>query len=194
MQARQALALMLLALMATTLGAAGAAEQSYPTRPIRFIIPYAPGGGLDLIGRIVGQKLSEALGKPVIVDNRAGAGGIVGSELGARAAPDGYTLTMGNNSTLSISQAMNSKLSYDSTRDFAPISTLVTSPHLLIAGNAVPAKTLKEFIALAKASRGSSTSDRPARRLILPLSCSDTPPACSWCTYRTTVRPRCCSR
>jgi len=145
---------MLVASIATTLDTASAAEQSYPTRPIRFIIPYAPGGGLDLIGRIIGQRLSEALGKPVIIDNRAGAGGIVGSELGARAVPDGYTLTMGNNSTLSINQVINPKLSYDSTRDFAPISTLVTSPHLLIAGNAVPAKTLKEFIALAKSKPG----------------------------------------
>ncbi len=131
-----------------------ASPQSYPTRPIRLIAPFAAGGGLDLVARLVGQKMSESMGQPVVIDNRTGAGGTIGAELVARALPDGYTLILGNNSTHGASQAITSKLPYDTTRDFTPISLVGASPHLVLTPATVPAKSVKEFIDLAKAKPG----------------------------------------
>lgn len=128
--------------------------QSYPARPIRIIVPFAPGGGVDLMARLIGQKLTEKFGQSVVVDNRTGAGGIIGSELGARAVPDGYTLIMGNNSSHGVNQAVKAKLPYDTVRDFTPISLVATAPHLLVTGSTVPVGSIKEFIALAKDSAG----------------------------------------
>lgn len=131
-----------------------ACGQSYPARAIRLIVPFAPGGGVDIVARLLGIRLSDNLGQPVVIDNRPGAGGIVGTELVARAAPDGYTIGQGNNSTHGVNQAFNPKLSYDSIKNFSPITIFVTSPALLITPNSVPVKSVKELIELAKAKPG----------------------------------------
>lgn len=128
--------------------------QPYPTRPIRLIVSVAPGGGMDFIGRLVGAKLSERLGQPVIIDNRVGAGNIVGTEILVRAAPDGYTLAMGNNSSHGVTPAVKSKLPYDAIKDFTPIVVIASAPQLMVTGNLVQAKSVTEFIALAKARPG----------------------------------------
>jgi tripartite-type tricarboxylate transporter receptor subunit TctC len=130
--------------------------QSYPNRAIKLVVPSSPGGGTDIVGRIVAQKLSEQLGQQVVVENRAGAGTIIGNEAVAKSAPDGYTLLMGL-STLAINPSMYAKLPYDALRDFAPISQAVTVPNILTLHPSVPAKTVKDLIALAKAKPGSIT-------------------------------------
>jgi tripartite-type tricarboxylate transporter receptor subunit TctC len=140
---------LLLLLPATT-----ALAQGYPSKPVRLIAPFAGGGALDLIARSVGQKLSDSFGRPVVVDNRAGASGAIGSELVARAAPDGYTLLLGATTTHGINPALNPKLPYDAVRDFTPISLVATIPHILVVHPAVQAKTLPEFIRLAKTKPG----------------------------------------
>jgi tripartite-type tricarboxylate transporter receptor subunit TctC len=134
--------------------AAHAAEQAYPTRPIRLIVAFPPGGSTDIIARLVGQRLSERLGQQVIIDNRGGAGGTVGTEIAARATPDGYTLTMGTTSTHVIAPAAYSKLKYDPVKDFAPITLVASTPYLLVLNPGVKATNLKEFIALAKSQAG----------------------------------------
>ena len=133
-----------------------AAAQTYPNRAIRLVVPSSPGGGTDIVGRIVAQKLSEQIGQQVVVENRAGAGTIIGNEVVAKAAPDGYTLLMGL-STLAINPSMYAKLPYDAMRDFAPVSQAVTVPNILTLHPSVPAKTVRELIALAKAKPGSIT-------------------------------------
>ena len=134
--------------------AAYAAEQAYPTKPIRLIVAFPAGGSTDIIARLVGHRLSEALGHQVIIDNRGGAGGTVGTEIAARAAPDGYTLTMGTTSTHVIAPAAYAKLKYDPIKDFAPITLVASTPYLLVLNPGVKAANLKEFIALAKAQPG----------------------------------------
>lgn len=140
----------------TGIGAQCVLAQSYPTRSIRLVVPSSPGGGTDITGRILAQKLSEQLGQQVVVDNRAGAGTTIGNDLVAKSAPDGYTLLMGI-STLAINPSMYAKLPYDALRDFAPISQAVAVPNILTVHPSVPAKTVKEFIALARARPGSIT-------------------------------------
>lgn len=134
--------------------AGAAAAPGYPVKPIRLIVPFPPGGSVDAVGRLVGQKLQESVGQPVVIDNRAGAGGIVASELTARAAPDGYTLSIANNSTHGVNQALAPKLPYDAIRDFTPISQIAAAPHLLLTGTAVAANSVNELIALARAKPG----------------------------------------
>ena len=133
-----------------------ALAQNYPNRAIKLIVPSSPGGGTDIVGRILAQKLSEQLGQQVIVDNRAGAGTIIGNDAVAKSAPDGYTLLVGL-STLAINPSMYAKLPYDALRDFAPISQAVSSPNMLTLHPSVPAKTVKELIVLARAKPGSLT-------------------------------------
>lgn len=130
------------------------AAQSYPTRPIRLIIPYPPGGPTDFVGRIIGQKVSQSLGQQVVVDNRPGAGTIIGSELVARAAPDGYTLLFGTGGGTFLAPLMLPKVPYDPHRDFAPISMLVQSPQVLVVHPSVAANSVSELVALAKAKPG----------------------------------------
>ncbi len=139
-----------------TLAAAPTVAQNYPNHAIRLVVPSSPGGGTDITGRIVAQKLSEQLGQQVVVDNRAGAGTIIGIEIAAKAPPDGYTLLMGL-STLAINPSMYAKLPYDAIKDLAPISLAVLSPNILTVHPSLPAKNLKEFIALAKARPGTIT-------------------------------------
>jgi tripartite-type tricarboxylate transporter receptor subunit TctC len=130
------------------------AVDNYPSRPLRAIVPNAPGGGSDISGRIVASALGEALGQQVVVDNRPGAGGTMGVATAARAQPDGYTLLMGNISTHGINVAVFKSLPYDPVKEFAPVSMLGTTPNVLVVHPSVPAKTFKEFIAYAKAHPG----------------------------------------
>jgi tripartite-type tricarboxylate transporter receptor subunit TctC len=142
-----------LALLCVLLPAAVVA-QNYPSKPIRLIVAFPPGGSTDIIARIVGQKLGERLGQQVVIDNRGGAGGTIGTEIAARAAPDGYTLTMGTTSTHVIAAGVYSKLRYDPLKDFAPLTLVASTPYLLVVNPGVKANTLKEFIALAKSQPG----------------------------------------
>src|SRR5687767_8882638 len=124
--------------------------QTYPTKPVRVVIPQAPGSQSDLFTRMLGQKLGESLGQPVVNDPRPGAGGAVGAEVAARAAPDGYTLLMGTNSTHGSNPALYTKLPYDPIRDFAPITLTLVTPYVLATHPSLPVTTLKQLIALAK--------------------------------------------
>lgn len=128
--------------------------KNYPSRPVRIIAQFQPGTTTDIIARIIGQKLTEAWGQQVVIDNRAGAGGVVGTEIGAKATPDGYTLTMGVSGAHGIAPGLYTKLPYDVLRDFAPITNVVTQAQVLIASNAVPAKTVTEVVDMAKRKPG----------------------------------------
>ncbi len=133
----------------------GWAASSYPTKPIRFIVPFTPGGSQDVIARLVGQKVVERVGQQVVIDNRTGAAGLIAAELTARAAPDGYTLFMATAGPVTIAQSLQPKLAYQPTKDFAPVIHLVDTPMALIAANALPAKSVTELLTLAKAKPGS---------------------------------------
>jgi tripartite-type tricarboxylate transporter receptor subunit TctC len=146
------------ALLAGLLAAApvaGAAqpETAYPTKPIRLIIPFAPGGGTDITARVLAQKLTEALGQTVVADNRAGANGTIGAELAAKSPPDGYTISM-ISSSHSVNPSLMRKLQYDLISDLAPITQATTQPYALVVNPGVPAKSVQELIALAKAKPG----------------------------------------
>src|SRR5688500_18419608 len=131
--------------------AQAAFAQSFPSKPIRLIAPFAPGGALDLIARGVGAKVSESTGQPVIVENRAGASGAIGSDFVAKSAPDGYTILLGATTTHGINPAFNPKsLPYDAVKDFTPISLVATIPHALIVGPKLPATSVQELIKLGK--------------------------------------------
>ena len=130
------------------------AQAPYPTKPVRLVVPYPPGGGNDTLARLFGQKLTEAFGQQVIVENRAGAGTTIGTTFVARSAPDGYTLLLSSIATHAFSPHLYAKHGYDALRDFAPVSLLVIAPTLLVVNPALPAKSLKELIALAKRRPG----------------------------------------
>ena len=131
-----------------------AAAQTYPAKPIRVVVPYPPGGTSDILTRLIGAKLTESWGQQIIVDNRAGASGTIGAELTTRAAPDGYTLLLTDIGNITIASVLFPKLPFDILKDFAPVTTVSYSPHLLLAHPSVPVKTIKELIALAKAHPG----------------------------------------
>ena len=128
--------------------------QTYPTKPIRFIVPFAPGGSTDLLARFLAQQLAGPLGQTVVVDNRAGAGGVVGAETAARAPADGYTIVLGSAGPLTINPNIRDKTPYDTLRDFTPITLATVSPFTLVVHPSSPAKNVKELIALAKAKPG----------------------------------------
>ena len=130
-----------------------ALAQAFPSRPVRFISPFPPGGAVDIITRITATGLQEALGQPVVVENRSGAGGTVGADAAARAPADGYTLFSGGIATHGIAPALYSKLGYDAVRDFSPLSMIGTTPNVLIVNPSVQARSVGEFIALAKAAQ-----------------------------------------
>jgi len=132
---------------------ASALAQAYPSRPVRFIAPFPPGGAVDVITRITAVGLQEALGQPVVVENRSGAGGTVGADAAARAPADGYTLLSGGIATHGIAPALYSKLGYDAVRDFAPLSMIGTTPNVLIVNPSLQVRSVAEFIALAKAAQ-----------------------------------------
>ncbi len=128
------------------------AQAAYPERPVRMIVPFPPGGANDIVARMVAQRLAEQWGKPVVVDNRAGAGGNIGIETGARANPDGYTLTIGSNSTLATNVVLEPSLPFDPRRDFAAISMIVTAANILIVHPSLAANTTADFIKLARSN------------------------------------------
>jgi len=132
----------------------GATQETYPSKPIRMVCPFPPGGTTDLVARLVALKLTEAWGQQVVVDNRPGAGGIIGTEMVAKAPSDGYTILLGSITTHAVNPALYKKLDFDPIKDFAPVSLVVSSPQLLAVHPAVPAKSVKELIALAKAKPG----------------------------------------
>jgi tripartite-type tricarboxylate transporter receptor subunit TctC len=142
------------AFAALCLGLSAAQAQTYPNKPIRLVVGFAPGGNTDTVARVVGQKLGERLGQQVIIENKAGAGGTIGTAEVARAAPDGYTLTMGTTTTHAIAVAAYAKLPYDPVADFEPIALVANAPYLLVVNSSLPAKDLKEFIALVKSQPG----------------------------------------
>jgi tripartite-type tricarboxylate transporter receptor subunit TctC len=131
-----------------------ASAQSWPAKPIRIVIAQAPGSATDVISRVVANPLSESLGQPIVIDARPGAGGVLGTEVAARSAPDGYTLFMANNSTHGSNPAVYAKLPYDAVKDFAPVSFVASVPYVLVVDPKLPVKTVSEFIALAKSNPG----------------------------------------
>jgi len=146
-----------LATLAGALACPDAAAQSYPTRSIRFVVPYPPSGGADIIVRAVAQKLTERLGQTVVVDNRAGAGGNVGTEIVARAPADGHTLLLANVAPIAINVSMHKQLPYDPVKDFTAISLLATFPNVLVVHPSVPARSIPELVALARSRPGQLT-------------------------------------
>jgi tripartite-type tricarboxylate transporter receptor subunit TctC len=143
---------------ASVLFGAGAVQaQDYPSQVIKIVVPFTPGGAVDVVARIVAPKLSEALGQSVIVENRGGAGGVLGATAVAQAAPDGYTLLVGTVSTQGTNSAVYTKLSYDPVRDFAPVVLLSSSPLVMEARPSLPVKNVTDFIALARSSPGKIT-------------------------------------
>ncbi len=147
--------LLIAAMMMLIVSAFPAAAQTYPTRPITLVVPFPAGSTTDLVGRILADKLGDALGQRVVVDNRGGAGGTVGTEAVARAEPDGYTLLMGTIGTHSINPYVYPKISYDPVADFSPIIQFGTAPNVLVVNPSLPVKTVKELIAYARSGRGS---------------------------------------
>src|SRR5438128_11291992 len=163
---------LLIPLLLAALPVSAQAPDSYPSKPLRFILPFPPGGPTDILGRLIGERLASSLGQPVIVENRGGAGGNVGAEAAAKSAPDGYTLVLVAPS-LAISPSLYSKLNYDPLRDFAPVGLVATVPNVIVTHPSVPVNTLAEFIRLAKTkpggmnfgSGGSGTSNHLAGEL-----------------------------
>src|ERR1700722_982028 len=136
----------LLACVLAALAATAASAQTYPSRPIRLVVPFAAGGPADFLGRVLGQKLGETLGQQIVIDNRPGANTILGAQAVARADPDGYTLLMAIDGTLVMNPFLYSKLPYDASKDFEPISLIAFVPSAFVANNGIPAKTLPALI------------------------------------------------
>jgi len=135
-----------------SLGAALADD--YPSRPIRLVVPYAPGGGADTVARIVAKRVGDTIGQPIVIENRTGAGSIIGTELVAKAEPDGYTLLLGQSGPISINPAVYKDLRYDPIRDFAPITMTTAYPYILVVNAKLPVRSLSEFVALARGKPG----------------------------------------
>jgi tripartite-type tricarboxylate transporter receptor subunit TctC len=143
-----------LMVVAVLLGAGTAAAQTYPARPIRLMVPFPPGGSTDIVARIVAQKLGAQLGQSLVIENRGGAGGTLGTAVAAKAPADGYMLTVGTTSTHVVAPSVYQKLEYDPVKDFQPISLMAVTPYLLVVNPKVEAKSLKELVALMKAQPG----------------------------------------
>ena len=166
--------------VAATLAAAasGSSAQSYPNRPVRILVPFPPGAGVDIVARMLGLPLTDLWGQATVVDNRPGAGGTIACELAAKAAPDGYTLLLGNISTFAMAPSLYKKVNYDPVQSFAPITLVNTSANVLVAHPSVPAATTQALIALAKAkpgqinyaSAGSGTSPHLAAELFKSMA------------------------
>ena len=142
---------------ASVLVADSAYAQTYPEKPIRIVSPFSPGGGTDLMGRLIGQQFTKSWGQQVVVENRPGANGMVGADFVAKAAPDGYTLLVGTMGTHGINASLYRKMPYDAVAGFTPVTALITSPMLLLVHPSIPARSVKDFIALAKARPGQIT-------------------------------------
>src|SRR4051812_7764527 len=133
---------------------AAPAQQAYPTRPIRLIVPYPPGGPTDIIGRTINDRLGKRLGQQVVVDNRAGAATVIGADIAAHSPADGYTLLLATITTLAVNPALKPKLPYHPERDFAPVSMLAAQPYVLVVNPGVPANSVSQFVAYAKSQPG----------------------------------------
>lgn len=159
----------LLVILLTAAAPLRAQTDGYPVRPLRFVVPLAPGGGADMVARLVAERLSRNLNQPVLVDNRAGGGTVIGADLAAKSAPDGYTLLLGTATTHAINSSLVKKLPYDPVRDFAPISLIAVLPQIIVAHPSLPASTLPELIALARRRPGeifyASTGNGSANQL-----------------------------
>ena len=170
--------LVAIAAIAATGIAPAQAQDAYPNRPLRLIVPFPPGGSADILARAIGQKLAEGLGQPVVIDNRPGAGTAIGAEATAKAAPDGYTIMIGTVSSHAINPSLNAKLAYDPVRDFTPVSLVASIPFALLVHPSVPVKSVQELIVLARArpgqlnfsSAGSGTSNHLAGELFRSMA------------------------
>ncbi|HVS55650.1 MAG TPA: tripartite tricarboxylate transporter substrate-binding protein, partial [Casimicrobiaceae bacterium] len=131
-----------------------AAEQAYPSKPIRLVVPFPAGGSLDVVARAIGQKLTEAWGQPVVIDNRPGAGGNIGADLVAKSAPDGYTILEGALSTHAVNVSLYAKMPYDPIKDFAPITLVAVTPNVLVLNASYPVNSVSELLAYARANPG----------------------------------------
>jgi tripartite-type tricarboxylate transporter receptor subunit TctC len=140
--------------LASTLAAVTARADDYPSRPIKLIVPYAAGGGADSVARIVAKRVGETIGQPIVVENRGGAGSIIGTELVNKSDPDGYTLLLGQSGPISINPAVYKKIPYDPVKDFAPITKTTAYPYIMVVSPALGVKTLQEFVALARSKPG----------------------------------------
>ncbi len=153
--------------------AASAFAADYPNKPIRLVVPYAPGGGADSVARIVAKRVSEQMGQPIVIDNKGGAGSILGTDIVAKAEPDGYTLLLGQSGPISINPAIYKSLPYDPVKDFAPVAMTTAYPYILVVNADLPVKTLQEFVALAKSKPGAmnygSTGVGAANHLVSEL-------------------------
>jgi len=158
------------ALAATALLPSLAAAQGFPTKPIRIVVPFPPGGSTDLLARRIGEKLAAVWGQPVVVENRAGAGGTVGADYVAKSAPDGHTLLMGVTGSNAIAGALYPKLPYDVVKDFAPVSLVVSSPLVLVRNPGFAGKTVAEVVAMAKAKPGSISYGSPGNGTSMHLT------------------------
>ncbi len=143
-----------MAVLLMAISAPGVFAQAYPVKPVKMIMPFPAGGPTDILGRLIGQRLSDSWGQNVLIDNRPGGGGLIGGTLAAKSPPDGYTLYLGGVTTLVLAVYVHKNMPYDPQKDFVPVSQTTISPLLLMAHPALPAKTVKEFIALARARPG----------------------------------------
>ena len=144
----------IVAVVAMFIGLGSASAQNYPTKPIRFIVPFAPGGNTDVQARLIGQKLTEAMGQQVIIDNRPGAGGTIGVEMAAKASPDGYTIILASFGNILVGPSLYKKLPYDPVKDLAPVILVSEPAGMIVVHPSVPVKSFKELIAYAKANPG----------------------------------------
>ncbi|WP_127090044.1 Bug family tripartite tricarboxylate transporter substrate binding protein [Aquabacter cavernae] len=147
-------ALLVLAALSLALPTAGAQAETYPSKVVKLVVPYPAGGTTDIIARLIATQLSEKLGQPFVVDNRAGASGAIGTSAVAKSAPDGYTLLMGTANTHGINSALQKSLPYDALKDFAPVTVVASTPNVIVVNPSVPAQNLQELIALAKKEPG----------------------------------------
>lgn len=150
--------------------ALGASAQEYPSKPIRLLVPFPPGGGTDILARVVGQKMSETLGQPVIVENKPGAGGNIGVDLAAKSAPDGYTIVIGQTSNLAVNPTLYPKLPYNPLKDLAPIGLIASAPLAIVVPAASPYKTLADPLSVAKAKPGDVTFASPGNGTVAHLA------------------------
>ena len=144
-------------LLFTMLAATGASAQTYPTKPVKIIVPFPPGGSVDMVARMVGKKLADTLGQPFFIDNRAGASGNIGAEIAAKSVPDGYTIFVTSSGVLAANMHLYKKLPFDPFKDFSPVIRLVNQPNILMVYPSVQASNVKELIALAKSRPGKLT-------------------------------------
>ena len=131
-----------------------ARAQNYPTKPVKMVVPFPPGGSLDIAGRLIAQRLTDAWGQSVVVENKPGAGGNIGADFVAKSPPDGYTILLGALSTHAVNPSLYAKMPYDAAKDFAPITLIATTPNVLVINAALPVNNVREFIAYAKANPG----------------------------------------